>query len=186
MRSLSSRWSQAIPGVRLGRRVSCVGMHRPARDRGARTAEFALHRGDQQRRARSQPDRRCAGRGSSRHRRTRRRGAWTGTLGHGVRRVFLRMSPARFARAQSRTGMPTRRGAPDLAGVAAQGSRDVPISLRPDRDRKRSARRSRDIFGTHSAASRPLLLQKSAKLQGLLNAGGGTRTPDTRIMIPLL
>jgi hypothetical protein len=33
---------------------------------------------------------------------------------------------------------------------------------------------------------KPQPKRKTAYLQGLSDAGGGTRTPDTRIMIPLL
>ena len=45
---------------------------------------------------------------------------------------------------------------------------------------------SRDKVGTKCMSSPDAFSTKNAVLQPLSSAGGGTRTPDTRIMIPLL
>jgi hypothetical protein len=41
-------------------------------------------------------------------------------------------------------------------------------------------------LGTKFDIRRPCEHKKSPATQGFCHAGGGTRTPDTRIMIPLL
>jgi hypothetical protein len=55
-----------------------------------------------------------------------------------------------------------------------------------DDSKRRRNTRSRGHFGAIPPICPISNIPKGAHMQGFLDAGGGTRTPDTRIMIPLL